>query len=217
MIRGARYYWLTKEHGDIYNLFVPSGVCAPAGWREVVVSMRIAVEEIKSEAGLHKTVPVEFTLEPVEFSGETFRFDRPFSGEAEIWNTGDELMVRARLSGEAEVGCGRCLTRFRLPLKVSFTELFREGEPTEEAEEEEGDEYTLTYYTGDQIDLTDSLRENVLLELPMQPICRKDCKGLCPTCGANLNDEACQCAAETAVDPRLAKLEELFRKPDSNS
>lgn len=179
--------------------------------------MRIAVDDIRAEAGLHKTVPVEFTLEPVEFSGETFDFDQPFVGEVEIWNSGDELLVRARLSGEAEVGCGRCLTRYRFPVKASFAELFREGEPSEDAEEEEGDEYTITYYTGDQIDLTDSLRENLLLELPMQPVCRRECNGLCPTCGANLNEDACTCASNSTVDPRLVKLEELLRKPDSNS
>lgn len=183
-----------------------------------VSELRVNVADIKLETGSHKTVPVQIAIE----STEEAQFDRPFEGEAEIWNVGDRLLVKATVSGEALVPCSRCLTAFSVPLNVSFDEEFVQGEPgaedaADDDDEELGVERTVTYYQGDEIDLSDPLRENVLLELPMQPLCDEDCKGLCPTCGSNLNTETCQCTEATTVDPRLAALKDLLRKPDSNS
>lgn len=192
--------------------------------------MRVDISDIKLEAGNHKTVPVQIAIDNA--GDDTARFDRPFTGEAEIWNAGEgRLLVRVNVAGQATVVCSRCLTEFSLPMEVSFEEEFVEGAaPNEsadtdddEADEDELEESqrTITYYSGDEIDLSEPLRENVLLELPMKPLCNEDCEGLCPTCGTNLNEGPCTCAAgEKApvnVDPRLAKLQELLRKPDSNT
>lgn len=189
--------------------------------------MRVNVADIKLEAGTHKRVPVSVAVEPVDMGGQAVQFDRPFEGEAEIWNAGDRLLVRADVSGEAVLQCSRCLNPFSMPLHVKFEEEFIEGTPDDEpAEDEEADETfddeksrTVTYFSGDEIDLSEPLRENVLLEVPMKPLCDEDCEGLCPTCGTNLNEGSCACTEESpaVVDPRLAKLAELLRKPDSNS
>lgn len=188
--------------------------------------MRIDVADLKQEPGNRKVAPVQVVLEPAEMSGQAVLFDRPFTGKAEIWNAGDRLLVMAELAGEALIPCSRCLTPFSLPLEVEFEEEFVEGTPGTTASDDRDDEdedegldrqRPVTYYTGDEIDLSDSLRENVLLELPMQPICSDDCRGLCPTCGTNLNGDACKCgAAQTEVDSRFAALKDLLRKPDSN-
>ncbi len=191
--------------------------------------MRINVSELKKETGQRINVPVQITLESVELSGQPVEFNRPFTGEAEIWNVGDRLLVRAELAGEAVVQCSRCLTPFALPLEVSFEEEFMEGSPSQQTHTERDDEdedddegldqqRTITYYTGDEIDLTDSLRDNVLLELPMQAVCKEECKGLCITCGSNLNEGACGCQEDEpqVVDSRFAVLKDLLRKPDSN-
>lgn len=180
--------------------------------------MRVNVADIKLEAGLHKRVPLEVAVEPVDMGGQSFRFDRPFTGEAEIWNLGDRLLVKASLSGEALMECSRCLTPFSEPLKVSFDEEFVAGKPGEGEDDEDGADVgrTVSYYEGDEIDLAEPLRENVLLELPMKPLCDEDCQGLCPTCGSNRNEGSCQCEETTSVDPRLAALKDLLRKPDSN-
>lgn len=179
--------------------------------------MRVQIADLKLETGLHKTVPLLATVEPVDFSGLTFHFDHPFTGDAEIWNTGDEFLVRARIGGEALVQCSRCLTPFTLPVRVRFEEEFLEGEPpVDEADDDLEADCTVTYFHGDAIDLTDAIRENILLELPMKPLCQEDCKGLCPTCGTNLNESTCGCAdVTTVVDPRLAVFKDLLRKPDS--
>lgn len=183
--------------------------------------MRIDVADIKLEAGAHKTVNLEVPVESIELGGQEVRFDRPFLGQAEIWNAGDRLLVKADLTGEATLVCGRCLAEFTEAMDVSFEEEFVQGEATEERSEEDEEEEsgrTVSFYTGDEIDLTDPLRENILLELPMKPLCDENCKGLCPTCGANRNEAACTCTADQeVVDPRFSVLKDLLRKPDSHS
>ncbi|HYF95628.1 MAG TPA: DUF177 domain-containing protein [Symbiobacteriaceae bacterium] len=183
--------------------------------------MRINVSDIKIEAGSHKKVPVQVAVESVEMAGQQVVFDRPFEGEAEIWNAGDRLLIQASVAGEATLECSRCLSPVTLPLQVSFEEEFVEGAPSEGAEEPDSDaeaERSVTYYSGDEIDLSDPLRENILLELPMKPLCSDECEGLCPSCGTNLNEGPCQCGEQShTVDPRLAALKDLLRKPDSNS
>ena len=70
------------------------------------------------------------------------------------------------------------------------------------------DELDLSVYEGDEIDLAPLLREQIILALPTRPLCDEHCKGLCPSCGVNLNLESCRCAA-TAGDPRLAVLRNI--------
>jgi uncharacterized protein len=61
----------------------------------------------------------------------------------------------------------------------------------------------LSYYSGDEIDVTPLIVEQVMLALPTRPLCAEDCLGLCDSCGANLNRETCDCA-DTGGDPRMA-------------
>ena len=63
-------------------------------------------------------------------------------------------------------------------------------------------------FEGDVIDFRDAVQEQVIMAIPMQPLCREDCRGLCPGCGANLNLEKCRCRPDD-VDPRLAILKKL--------
>lgn len=181
--------------------------------------MRINVAGIKLEAGAHKQVDLSVMPQSAEMGGQPVRFEQPFTGVAEIWNAGDRLLVEVELSGEAVLQCSRCLTEYTDPIDLSYEEEFMEGEPGDEVDEESEDlnARALSFYTGDEIDLSDSLQESILLALPMKPLCDEDCKGLCTTCGANLNEGLCHCGETHDVDPRLSALKELLRRPDSNS
>lgn len=183
--------------------------------------MRIDVADIKKEIGSHKRADLSVALEPVEFGGSEVKFDRPFTGTAEIWNLGDRLLVRAELQGEARLICGRCLGEYTEPLSVAFDEEFVEREPDgDEPEDEDNDESgrTVSFYSGDEVDVKDVARDHILLALPLKPLCSEDCKGLCPRCGKDLNEGPCNCeGGEESVDPRLAVLKDLLRKPDSNT
>ena len=94
--------------------------------------------------------------------------------------------------------CVRCLGPARGRLHVTVRELYEPGSDAEET-------YPLV---GDQIDLEPLVRDAVLLELPLAPLCTDDCQGLCPVCGVNRNLTSCTCAAE-ARDPRWSALDDL--------
>ncbi len=108
-------------------------------------------------------------------------------------------------SGQVEAGwvgdCRRCLGRVGGDLRVEFRELF-------EHDPREGESYPLR---NDHLDLAALGREALLLDLPLAPLCADDCRGLCPTCGADLNRGDCGCPSELG-DPRWAALDVLRRE-----
>jgi DUF177 domain-containing protein len=100
--------------------------------------------------------------------------------------------------------CRRCLKPLTGELHCEVRELYRPRTPSEAADEDD-ETYSLT---GEQLDLRPLVRDALLLELPLAPLCRPGCLGLCPTCGADLNEGDCGCP-ETATDPRWAVLDVL--------
>lgn len=100
-----------------------------------------------------------------------------------------------------------------MPVHASFDLRFHPASEMADGEEREVQDEDLdtSYYRDDQIDLNELLREQFYLELPMKPLCREDCKGLCPQCGTNRNTGTCTCTTEWE-DPRLAALKGLVRK-----
>ncbi len=133
------------------------------------------------------------------------------AGKAELLrNTLGEVRIQGRLTVNLESACDRCLEPAAIPLDTPFDLFYRPVIKTANHAEvhlEEG-EIDLSFYEGDSVALREALREHVLLSLPMQLVCREDCKGLCPDCGANLNLSPCQCAARRA-DPRWSALKDL--------
>jgi uncharacterized protein len=135
---------------------------------------------------------------------------------------GEDDAVHVRGSLEARLGlqCGRCLEPFDLPLHQELDLFYLPhrkdtGAPEEEEEVELADhEMVVAYYQGDRLDLGETVREQLLLGVPLKRLCREDCRGLCPSCGVNRNATACNCP-EAAGDPRLAVLGNLFDKGSS--
>ncbi|MBV8961329.1 MAG: DUF177 domain-containing protein [Actinobacteria bacterium] len=111
---------------------------------------------------------------------------------------GGGLVAAGSIEASWEGPCVRCLGKATGRLHVDVRELFEPGSDGEET-------YPLE---GDQIDLEPLVRDAVLLELPLAPLCADDCQGLCPVCGVNRNTTSCTCAAE-ARDPRWAALDQL--------
>ncbi|MFQ5878144.1 MAG: DUF177 domain-containing protein [Acidobacteriota bacterium] len=112
----------------------------------------------------------------------------------------------------ATLPCSRCLEPYRLPLRMRF-ELLYTTEPDRGERGEmrvDADDVLLTRYDGVRIDLRELLSEQVYLGLPLKPLCRPECQGLCPRCGANLNHGDCGCPEEKTGDPRLEILKTLL-------
>jgi uncharacterized protein len=115
--------------------------------------------------------------------------------------------VAGRLKSSLELVCSRCLSQYQEELDISFQESFCRNR--EEAENEEEDE--VHRVAADKVDLRPYVEENVVLELPFIALCKPSCEGLCPVCGTNRNEKACDCKQES-IDPRLAGLKDFFKQ-----
>jgi uncharacterized protein len=106
-----------------------------------------------------------------------------------------DIRLRGRFAGNFQVPCARCVEPVRIPLEADFDLIFRpaaaDAEPTERSIT--APESEIGYYQEDSLALEDVLREQVLLSLPARTLCKPDCKGLCPRCGANRNSQPCTC------------------------
>jgi len=122
--------------------------------------------------------------------------------------------MQFRLAGQVrttiELACSRCLEGFAMPVAEAFDVLYLPHTPDGTAEERmvEDDDLSTAFYDDNVIDLGQLMQEQCYLAVPMKPLCREDCRGLCPDCGTNLNTATCHCQ-RTWVDPRLAVLEQL--------
>jgi len=111
--------------------------------------------------------------------------------------------------------CGACLRAYRQPLGVSVTEEFcRAAPPADEAagaeQELDAGDFVVPLEPGDSVDLTEVVRQHLVLALPLAARCREDCRGLCPRCGTNLNTGTCACDPRE-IDPRLEALRQWPR------
>lgn len=130
----------------------------------------------------------------------------------------ENIRIDGVVRGEAEEECSRCLDSFRRQFEAEIHLYAAAGKGAERGssrgrldEEEEEEEYAeggYLFHDGRQLDLRDEVRSAILLSSPLQPLCGPDCKGLCPECGANLNEGECSCEARPA-DPRWKGLEKL--------
>lgn len=126
------------------------------------------------------------------------------NGLVRATRTPQGILLQGDFQTQIGLECVRCLTNFEQSLVVDFTELYAFSQRYVT------DSGLLMPETG-IIDLTPVLREYILLEIPISPLCRPDCKGLCPICGNNLNESTC-IHDDYSVDPRLAALKALLDK-----
>jgi uncharacterized protein len=153
---------------------------------------------IHEEVGAHYEFPFEF---------EKVRLDEDlelenFHGLVEISRTPQGLLFNGKFSGETLLECVRCLKEFSKPLVWKLTELYAFNEKSVS-------DSGLIVPEDAQIDLESLIREYALLEIPINPICKPDCKGLCPTCGQDLNIADCGHRPESNGSP-FAALKDLL-------
>lgn len=151
--------------------------------------------------------------QPVGYSRD-FVFDAPhihlppdlelndLNGTAHITRTAQGLLTQVKMQATLLSECGRCLSEFQQPLAIDFTELyaFSLNSVTDS---------NLRLPENGQINLAPLVREYMILEIPINSLCKPDCKGLCTICGENLNEVSCN-HTNDVVDPRLAILKSLL-------
>lgn len=139
------------------------------------------------------------------FSDRSWRIDHV---QILIEPDGDDVRVHGRLGATVPQTCSRCLEVFpaRVDAPVDVRVVPRPA--TADSVELGADDLDVDFYQNDELDVVRLLETETTLALPMKPLCREDCRGLCPVCGGNRNAEACACRAET-TDPRWAALRGL--------
>jgi uncharacterized protein len=133
------------------------------------------------------------------FSQIDFHFEKALEATATVWKVGQSIMVKGSLNALLRLQCVRCLEEFSYPLASTFeVALFPAKEASLEEEEVElgEDEMESNFYEGGEIHLSEIACEQIFLEIPYQPLCHEDCKGLCPECGKDLNHAPCGCRRE---------------------
>lgn len=195
-----------------------------------VMAMRVNVGRISRDKGATLDFELEERLGPLEAPGRTVEFAGPVAVAGTVTNTGKCLVVQGVIRAEAMLACDRCLEEFRRRLEIPFeAEFFRqahEGGGDSEREDafhqairQEEEAFLAEHgrlFRGEELELADTVREELSLALPMRNLCREECAGLCPVCGANLNQTTCDCARET-VDPRLSALQEWLNRQNSGA
>ena len=146
---------------------------------------------------------------------EGYRVVEPVSLAFDILKDKAHFRLTGGVQTTLELPCSRCLEPFTLPVNAAFDLRYQPhttntGEGEREIEE---DDLSTAFYDNDTIDLGQLMREQFYLAVPMKPLCREDCQGLCPVCGTNLNRGACSCKRGWE-DPRLAVLKTWTKKAD---
>ena len=153
-----------------------------------------------------------FQPEEVVSDAGTYSIVAPVELEFDIHKDKDKFRLVGHLRTELELPCSRCLEPYRFSIDTDFDQRYlpASAASTEVEREVQEDDLETSYYSDDQIDLGELMREQFYLALPMKPLCRPDCHGLCPQCGTDLNTGSCDCAPAWE-DPRLAPLRDLKR------
>jgi len=151
-----------------------------------------------------------FQPDEVEQGGDAYRIVEPVHVDVEIHKDKERFRLVGTVRTRLELACSRCLEPFTLPIDsaLDLQYLPAAAESVDEDREVSEDDLDASVYRDEQIDLDELLREQFYLALPMKPLCREDCAGLCPQCGTNRNTGTCACVSQWE-DPRLAPLKGL--------
>lgn len=139
------------------------------------------------------------SLTELQDNGEC-RFLGPLQLDFTVAKEFDHLRVHGRIKTGVCFKCSRCLAEFDAPLEAEFTIFYTKATkvPLEEEVALAEEDLVSVSYEGDTIDFTNEVEEQLLMEIPLKPLCREDCKGLCSNCGADLNAGGCECDRSAA-------------------
>ena len=163
--------------------------------------MVIDVSELFSNKKRKKEIHLEIEKDKFYYENEFIQFSKPVKLNLILKPVGDEIELTGSVETELLLACSRCLETFSSSMNIELNERLSK---TLKSEDED-----IIFIENDRLDLNEILENNIIAVLPIKRLCNKDCKGLCHQCGINLNHSTCKCENED-VDPRLAKLKDLF-------
>lgn len=164
--------------------------------------MKIRVADIAEKTKFLDSVEdISFfpTLVQVQAAGECL-FLSPVTVSLAVAREFDHIRVNGSVGTKVRLLCSRCLCEFTSELSSTFTIFYTKAataQPEDEVELGEQDLISATY-SGDEIDFSNEVAEQILLGVPYKPLCSEECKGLCPSCGNDLNNSDCTCNRNAA-------------------
>lgn len=169
--------------------------------------MRIDLEKLEESGGRFAQ---NYAIDQLSFEDAELQLVQPIEVQGQVYRRDGEAELRGNLSTRVAVACGRCLKPVELPVDITFDERFVPSVAwrNEEQHELQAEDLNLSVFDGEAIDLDDVVREEILLALPGHVLCRANCKGLCPSCGLDLNVASCNCE-QKQIDSRWEKLKDL--------
>ncbi len=183
--------------------------------------MRIRVDEIPESGRTLRFHWDEERLRQFVPPGDPFnpKLVRPVNVVLHINRNPDHIRITGKIGGTLEVACHRCLRPFSFPLdeEVDVYLIEESRAPDEEEKELEDDEIVYEFFDGEAIEIDRLVAEQIFLALPVKVLCDEECKGICPRCGVNRNEEPCRCEAGVESSP-FARLRSLKGElPDSKN
>lgn len=167
--------------------------------------MELRVHDVKKWVGREEPFSFEASKLPALSERLEYPVVAPIALDGRVRNAGSSLLVDLRGETAVEAACARCGTLAKVPVGFEAVAEFREVSP--------GPDDDWFYYDNDTLRLGEWVADEILLAVPIAPLCRPDCKGLCPQCGADWNETSCDC--RPSVDDRWEALQ-AFRPRDES-
>lgn len=173
--------------------------------------MKVIIEQITE--GVHP-FHFEASSDILELRTDDVRLPKPIVVDGTLSIAGGNLVVQAQIVTLAEYECSRCLETFSEELTGEMAILYEKKAESRAAEKtlvDESDDVENLSLDAKEIDLTKRVEEALYVAVPMRPLCREDCLGLCPHCGIDLNKQRCACRSEV-TDPRWQVLKKIIEE-----
>lgn len=166
--------------------------------------MLVRLNKFLSSDEMVLKVKEQYTIDDQDFLSNT-KLDKNILFSGEIFKVEDSVLLSGKIKYTFKDECARCLKSFNNEVETKFEAMI-----VKKLSDDESDEIKLLLSDG-CIDLEEIIKQMIYLSMPMKTLCSSDCKGICPSCGVNLNVEACKCENIT-TDPRLEKLRGLLKE-----
>jgi uncharacterized protein len=170
-------------------------------------ALAVDVRELLQQPGAHKHVVLRAVLPDLATPVASVPPERPVTVDAELESVVEGLLVTGKLRATVRLRCVRCLREFDHELEVDIRELFTgSGSRSASLHPREDEDEGYAVLADDRLPLDTMVRDALVLAFPSFPLCRPDCAGLCPQCGADRNTTDCGHDGSGATDPRWAAL-----------
>lgn len=166
--------------------------------------MRINVSDVLNGKVVSIPVELEMELDKEIMTDHGIESAKPVRLEGQVYKVEDDILVDVTYEVELKLSCDRCLKDVTMKIEGRITRDILEEQ------HQDPDHEAMQILIDHELDLQYVLKEDLLLNMPMQVLCDPECQGLCPVCGADLNTDPCDCDNEK-IDPRLEGLKDFFR------